>query len=123
MRIALFKDSRVSFLQKLSEADISFEELRPMSGSIMASATYVAVAQTAAVASAVAAVLVTWLKARASRRVILTLKDKQIIQLDGYSVEEVKELLNMTEVATVIYTKPIDNESNQSLQPTASDGG
>ncbi len=86
-----------------------------MPGSIMASATYVAVAQTAAVASAVAAVLVTWLKARASRRVILTLKDKQIIQLDGYSVEEVKELLNMTEVATVIDTKPIDNESNQSL--------
>lgn len=115
MRIALFKDSRVSFLQDLSEADISFEELRPMPGSIMASATYVAVAQTAAVASAVAAVLVTWLKARASRRVILTLKDKQIIQLDGYSVEEVKELLNMTEVATVIDTKPIDNESNQSL--------
>ena len=123
MRIALFKDSRVSFLQNLSEADISFEELRPMPGNIMASATYVAVAQTAAVASAVAAVLVTWLKARASRRVILTLKDKQIIQLDGYSVEEVKELLNMTEVATVIDTKPIDNESNQSLQPTASDGG
>ena len=88
----------------------------------MASATYITVAQTAAVATSVAAVLVAWLKARASRKVILTLRDKQIVHLEGYSVEEVKQLLNMTEVATVIDTKPTDSESNQSLQPTASGG-
>lgn len=123
MRIALFKDSRASFLQGLTESEINFEELRLMPGGIMASATYVTVAQTAAVSTAVAAVLVAWLKARASRKVMLTLKDKQIVHLEGYSVEEVKQLLNMTEVATVIDTKPTNNESNQSLQPTASGGG
>lgn len=123
MRIALFKDSRASFLQDLSESGIIFEEIKPMPDSIMASGTYVAVAQTAAVASAVAAVLVAWLKARASRKVILTLKDKQIVHLEGYSVEEVKQLINMTETATVIDTKPVSSESNQSPQPTASGDG
>ncbi len=123
MRIALFKDSRASFLQDLSESGIIFEEIKPMPGSIMASGTYVAVAQTAAVASAVAAVLVAWLNARASRKVILTLKDKQIVHLEGYSVEEVKQLINMTETATVIDTKPVSSESNQSPQPTASGDG
>ena len=122
MRIALFKDSRASFLQDLAESEIHFEELNPMPGKNMASATYITVAQTAAVATSVAAVLVAWLKARASRKVILTLRDKQIVHLEGYSVEEVKQLLNMTEVATVIDTKPTDSESNQSLQPTASGG-
>ena len=46
-----------------------------------------------AVAGSVAAVLVAWLKARASRKVILTLRDKRIVHIEGYSVEQVKELL------------------------------
>lgn len=123
MRIALFKDSRASFLQELSKAGVDFEELRPMPGSIMASATYVAIAQIAAVSGAVATVLVAWIKARGSRKVILTLQDKNIVHLEGYSVKEVEALLKVTESLTVIDTKPIENQSNQSLQPTASGGG
>ena len=88
MRIALFKDSRASFLQDLSEAGIDFEESRPIPGRIMASATYVAIAQIATVSGAVATVLVAWIKARASRKVILTLKDQKIVHLEGFSALE-----------------------------------
>ena len=123
MRIALFKDSRASFLQDLSEAGIDFEESQPIPGRIMASATYVAIAQIAAVSGAVATVLVAWSKARASRKVILTLKDQKIVHLEGYSVKEVEALLKTTESVAVIDTKPIKNQSNQTLQPTASGGG
>ena len=122
MRIALFKDSRASFLQDLSEAGIDFEESQPIPGRIMASATYVAIAQIAAVSGAVATVLVAWIKARASRKVILTLKDQKIVHLEGYSAKEVEALLKITESVAVIDTKPIENQSNQTLQPTASGG-
>ena len=122
MRIALFKDSRASFLKDLSEAGIDFEESQPIPGRIMASATYVAIAQIAAVSGAVATVLVAWFKARASRKVILTLKDQKIVHLEGYSVKEVEALLKTTESVAVIDTKPIENQSNQTLQPTASGG-
>ena len=122
MRIALFKDSRASFLQDLSEAGIDFEESRPIPGRIMASATYVAIAQIATVSGAVASVLVAWIKARASRKVILTLKDQKIVHLEGYSAKEVEALLKITESVAVIDTKPIENQSNQTLQPTASGG-
>lgn len=122
MRIALFKDSRASFLQDLSEAGIDFEESQPIPGRIMASATYVAIAQIAAVSGAVATVLVAWIKARASRKVILTLKDQKIVHLEGYSAKEVEALLKITESVAVVDTKPIENQSNQTLQPTASGG-
>lgn len=123
MRIALFKDSRASFLQDLSKAGVDFEESRPIPGRLMASATYVAIAQIAAVSGAVATVLVAWIKARASRKVILTLNDKNIVHLEGYSTTEVEALLKITESVTVIDKQPNKNASNQSLQPTASGGG
>ncbi len=123
MRIALFKDSRASFLQDLSVAGIEFEESKPIPGRVMASATYVAIGQIAAVSGAVATVLIAWVKARASRKVILTLKDKNIVHLEGYSAKEVEALLKITESVTVIDTTPTENQSNPPLQPTASGGG
>ena len=89
----------------------------------MASATYVAIGQIAAVSGAVATVLIAWVKARASRKVILTLKDKNIVHLEGYSAKEVEALLKITESVTVIETTPTENQSNPPLQPTASGGG
>lgn len=106
MRIALFKDSRESFIKALDEADVAYEELRAPPGQVMASGAMITVAQTAAVAGSVAAVLVAWLKARASRKVILTLRDKRIVHIEGYSVEQVKELLPSVDHGTAIDTEP-----------------
>jgi len=106
VRIALFKDSRESFIKALDEAGVAYEELRAPPGQVMASGAMIAVAQTAAVAGSVAAVLVAWLKARASRKVILTLHDKRIVHIEGYSVEQVKELLPLVDHGTAIDTEP-----------------
>lgn len=122
MRVALFKDSRASFLQGLEEVGIPFEELKAAPGSIMASGAMVIIAQTAAIAGAIATVLVAWLKGRASRKIIFTLQDKTIIHVEGYSLEQVRELIPLVASMTVIDTSPA-NQSNPSLQPTASGGG
>lgn len=105
MRIALFKDSRASFIHALDEASITYEELKGHPGKVMASGAMIAVAQTAAVAGPIAAVLIAWLKARASRKIILTLQDKRIVHLEGYSVEQVKELLPLVDHVTAIDTE------------------
>ena len=63
MRVALFKDSQISFLQGLNEARIPFEELKAAPGGVMASEAMVIIAQTVAIAGAIAPVLVAWLKA------------------------------------------------------------
>lgn len=98
MRVALFKDSQASFVQALDDAGVPYEELRAPPGPIMASSAMIAIAQTVAIAGAVASVLVAWLRARASRKVILTLHDKTIVHLEGYSVEQVRGLLPLVPV-------------------------
>ena len=104
MRVVLFKNSEVSFLQLLDDTDVSYEKLYPASSSIMASGTMIVLGQTAAIAGSMAAIIVAWLKARSSRKVIITLKDKQIVHLEGYSASEVKELLQLAEQIAVIDT-------------------
>ena len=108
MRIALFKHSEKSFLQALQEAGIPYNEEKLEPGQMVASGVLVTVAQTAAIAGAIASVLVAWLRARASRKIILTLKDGQIIHLEGASVDRVEELLPLVQRADVI-----DTEANE----------
>lgn len=121
MRVALFKDSQASFLQGLNEAGIPFEELKAASGSVMASGAMVIIAQTVAIAGAIAPVLVAWLKGRASRKIILTLQDRTIIHVEGYSLEQVRELIPLIASMTAIDTSPAE-QSNPSVQPPASGG-
>lgn len=108
MRIVIFKHSKDSFLQALDAAGITFEEEKPEAGQIMASGALVTVAQTAAIAGAIASVLVAWIKARASRKIILTLKDGTIVHLEGESVERVEELVPLVQRADVIDTEASD---------------
>ena len=115
MRVALFKDSQASFLKDLDDAGVTYEELGVSPGQVMASGTMIVIAQTAAIAGAMATVLVAWLKARASRKVVLTLHDKTIFHLEGYSVEQVRELLPLVDHGAVIDTKPAE-QSNNSLK-------
>ena len=112
MRIALYKDSQASFLRALDAAAISYEEIRPMPGQVVASGTVVVVAQTAAIAGSIATVLVAWIKARASRKIILTLQGNRVVQLEGYTVEQVQELLSSVEHMTAIDTLAAHQSDN-----------
>lgn len=108
MRVALFKDSQASFLQALDEAGISYEERRPIPGQIMASGSMVLIAQTAAITGSIATVLVAWIKARASRKIILTLQGNKVVHLEGYTIEQVRELLPLVDHMTAIDTQPAE---------------
>lgn len=57
MRVALFKNSEVSFLQLLNDAEVSYEKLYPASGSVMASGTMIVLGQTAAIAGSIATII------------------------------------------------------------------
>jgi hypothetical protein len=116
VRIALFKDSQPSFLQALDDAGVPYEELGVAPGQVMASGAMIVIAQTAAIAGSIATVLVAWLKGRASRKVMLTLHDKTIVHLEGYSVEQVRELLPLVDHGAAIDTQPAE-QSNNSFKP------
>jgi hypothetical protein len=116
MRVALFKDSEASFLQALEDADISYEKLSPPRDTVMAAGTMVVIAQTAAIAGSVATVLVAWVKARASRKVILTIQGNKVVHLEGYTVEQVKELLPLVAHMAAIDTQPAE-QPNNSFKP------
>lgn len=116
MHLALFRNSEVSFLQLLNDADVSYEKRYPNSGSVMASGTMIVLGQTAAIAGSVATIIVAWLKARSSRKVIITLKDKQVVHLEGYSAGEVKALLQVADQVAVIDTlSPSSTSSFESV--------
>lgn len=106
MRIALFKDSEASFIRALDESGITYEARALNSGSVMASGTIIEVLQTIATPGAIAAVFVGWLKARASRKIILTLHGNKVVHLEGYSVEQAKELVPLIEHMAAIDTQP-----------------
>ena len=116
MRIALFKDSQASFLQGLDETGVPYEELHVAPGQVMVSGAIIVIAQTAAIVGSIATVLVVWLKARASRKVMLTLHDRTIFPLEGYSLEQVRELPPLVDHGTAIDTKPAE-QSNNSFEP------
>jgi len=104
LRLTLFKDSESSFTQALEEARIEYRKITPMPGAVMASGVAVEIAQTVATSSAIAAVLVAWIRARASRKVILTTATNEVIHIEGCSVKEVKGLLPLIRNGAVIDT-------------------
>ena len=55
--------------------------------------------------AAIAAVLVAWLRTRASRKVIITHKNKQIFHAEGMSAEEIERLLPLCGNVVAMETK------------------
>lgn len=109
IRAFTFKHSEESFLASLREHNIPLKEHPVILNQPMASGGVVEILTAIGAQSALPAlaiVVVQWLKARRSRKVMLQTKDKQVIHLEGYSVEEVAELLKNVKSLTVIDTKP-----------------
>jgi hypothetical protein len=113
--IILFKDSRDSFLSALDEQAVSYNPVAALSGQVMASGTFVAIAQAVASSTAFAAIVVAWLKARASRKIIVTTEDNRVFHLEGYSLADAEKILTMASRVTAIDTQKPD-------QPGDADG-
>jgi hypothetical protein len=106
----LYKHSKTSFLYELDNSAIKYQSIQAFSSEIMASGVLIAIAQAAVSSTAVAAIVVAWLKARASRKIVVTTKANQVVHLEGYSVVEVEKILALAVRVSVIDTKSIAQE-------------
>ncbi|HDR9797398.1 hypothetical protein SB461_27420 [Burkholderia cenocepacia] len=100
----LFKDSKNSFLSELDRNSIEYSQIELFSSGVMASGELIAIAKAFVSSTAFATVVVTWLKTRASRKIIVTAKDEKIIHLEGYSVDEVEKILAIADRVAVVET-------------------
>ena len=109
IKVSLFKHSKDSFLSLLDETDIHYNKMHLQPGVIVATGEAIEIIKAfgeASVFPALATIIVQWLKARSSRKVILQTKDKSIIHLEGYSVKDVQKVLVFAENLSIIDTEP-----------------
>ena len=112
---ALFKDSEKSFLAALDEGAIAYDPVAVCSGQVMASGNFIAIAQTFVCSTAFATIVVAWIKARSSRKIIITTNDNQVVHLEGYSVAQATEILALAKHVAIIDTrKPDQSEASDS---------
>lgn len=108
MRFLLLGPGSDSFNSALDDAGIEYEQQSPrlQPGVIMnASGDVLQLIGHAIPWASVATVLVAWLRARASRKIMVTTKDKRVFHVEGYSVEEVGQILTQAREVTIIDTK------------------
>lgn len=107
LRIDLFQRDRRQFLSLLDEREINYNDIQTFSkGSVLASgmSVMVSLVQASAPWIAFSAVLVAWIRSRASRKIIITTKDLTVVHLEGLSQSEVEVILGLAERITVIDT-------------------
>ena len=101
----VFKDSAASFTEALSGGGIQFSRRVQLSEAPMAAGTIIEIFSAIKDANpwgALAAVVVAWLAAKATRKVIITTKDNQIIHAEGLSASEVERILEKAKDVGII---------------------
>lgn len=112
IQISVFKHSKESFLSMLDEKDIKYIERPWPEGVTVGVGETFDIIKTVGEASpllgVLAYVIVTWIKARSSRKIILQTKDKKVVHIEGFSVDEVGKILAQVDSIMVIDTKPLE---------------
>ncbi len=110
--VHVFKDSSVSFTEALKENGIEFSRRIQLAEGPMAAGWIVDVfsaLKDPAPWAALAAALVAWLRAKASRKVIVTTKENEVIHTEGMSVADTIKVLERAKSMAVIEIPPKDN--------------
>jgi hypothetical protein len=111
LRVYLFKNGRSDFLSLLRENGVEFNEHRPAPGVVMNAGEVIEIINAAKELSpygALAVVLVTWLRGRASRKVIVQADEKTVLHLEGYSVKDVEKVIEKAVSVMAIQTEKDD---------------
>lgn len=119
VRLSLFKDSQVSFLAALDEANIHHQRIHLFSSGVRASGIIetISALSDAMPWNALAKVIVAWLDARKSREVMIQMGDGKTIHAKGYSAEEVEKFLPISTTIAVIDTgSSEDSEARSATQ-------
>ncbi|MDF3201785.1 hypothetical protein P3C29_24105 [Pseudomonas sp. 1912-s] len=123
IRFTLFKHSRDSFLAALDDASIRHSSVMQFSGQPQASgfAEMISALSDAMPWNGIAKVIISWVEARKSRRVMVQVKDGSVvIEANGYSAKDVERLLKACTSVSVIDTLPGDAEA-KALESDADD--
>lgn len=92
MKVFIVGGATESLAEALSNAHIAYTQRNPAPGVVLNASPVIEIAQAVPWAAA-AAVWVAWLRGRASRKIIVTMKDQTIVHAEGLSVEEFEKLL------------------------------
>lgn len=114
IRFTLFKHSRESFLAALDDAAIAHSSVTQFSGRPQASGfvEIISALSDAMPWNRIAKVIISWIDARKSRRVMIQMKDGSvIIEANGYGAKDVERLLKECHSVTIIDTLPQDKEA------------
>ena len=122
MRLVLLGPGSGSFLAALEEAKIPYERQReevPLGVPMNAVGDLINIVEDAIPWASIAAVIVAWLRAQASRKVIVTTKDKQVLHTEGLSVKQVGKLLKLSEEVSVVDIQKPEAEATRQLPDNA----
>ena len=109
MVISLLGVGSETLLADFDAAGIQYVRRRPEPGQVMNAGEWIEIAKASAPLAAIATVAVAWIRARASRKVIITLDDNTILHAEGLSVDEVERLLPKAKTIAALETKKPDN--------------
>lgn len=109
MIITLVGKGARSLLTDLDAAGIAYDSRHPQPGVIMGAGDAISVLQIAI--PAVAAVIVAWLKYAPTRKVMITLPDRTVVQAEGRSVTEIEQLLTVAKQVMVLDAKNPDSHT------------
>jgi|AntRauTorcE11897_2_1112592.scaffolds.fasta_scaffold06043_2 hypothetical protein len=109
IRLSFFKDGSEAFFEMLDTADIPYEKIQLFPpGTLVASGEAVEIIKAVAglaIFPSLAAIIVQWLKANASRKVYIQQQDNSSILLEGYSVKDIEKIFEDTKRITIIQTE------------------
>ena len=117
LRAYVFKDSQEPFTQLLGENNIEYYYVAFNSFGPVNAGEALAIIKTigdAAFWPSLATVIIAFIRARKSRKVIIQTKDNQIFHAEGFNVQEISKLLEEAKNITVIDTKSNSNQANSS---------
>ena len=107
IRVALHKNGQSEFLSLLSAHGVEYDERPHQLDVIMAGPA--TVLEIISENAPLAAVLVAWFGARASRKVIIQTKNRDVVHIAGYSVKQVSKLLEATGSISIIQADKDDD--------------
>lgn len=109
--IKVFEGSYGPILSLLNENRLKYSMRGQWSGVVVASSTVIDVVLNATIWASIATVLVTFIKARSGRKIIITTKDNRVIHAEGLTSKELEEVLKFVKDVMAIDPNPSDENS------------
>ena len=109
MKIWLHGVGSDSILSDFDAAGINYVHHQLEPRQIMNACEWVEILESTTPRSDIASVLVEWIRTRASRKVIVTLENKEVFHVGGMSMDEVERLLPLAKMIMALETKKPDH--------------